>query len=81
MVAALGLGLFGKKIAVLVATASEVLTVAGGLTGMVLLLGAPLSIQCATLTAYVIGMTLLFVIGFGMGSADEARLIRATQER
>lgn len=83
MIASLGLmslsialGLFGKRSAAITATIGEAATLIGGLSGVILLLDAPLSFQCATLTAYLIGVTSLYVFGFGMGNADEARLIR-----
>lgn len=76
MSAATGLGFFGKRVAATLATIGELATVIGGLVGVVLLLGSPLSIECATLTAYLAGITALYVFGFGMGNADEARLIR-----
>ena len=79
MSAALGMGVFGKKSAAVVATISEVATVIGALSGTVLLLGAPLSVQCALLTMYVIAMTSIYWFGFAMGNADEARFIRSAE--
>lgn len=73
---ALAFGLFGRKSAVIIATFGEVVTILGSLMGIILLLGAPLSIQCATLTAYIAGMTALYVFGFGMGDVENAKLIR-----
>ena len=77
MSGAIVLGLFGKHSAVTTATVGEIATVMGGLTGTLLLLGAPLSIQCALLAAYLIAITALYVFGFGMGHADDARFVRA----
>lgn len=79
MSAALGLGIFGKKSAAIIATFGEIVTVLGALSGVVLLLGAPLSLQCALLTAYVVVMTTIYIFGFGMGNADEARFIRSAE--
>lgn len=79
MSAALGLGVFGKKTAVVVATLGEAVTIVGALSGVLLLLNTPLSIQCALLTAYVAAMTSLYVFGFGMGNAEEARFVRSTE--
>lgn len=76
MSGALAMGLAGKKAAVTVATFGEVFTVFGGLTGALLLLDSPLTIQCATLTAYLFAMTVLYVVGFGMGTVEDARLVR-----
>ena len=83
MIASIGLmslavvaGLFGKKIAALLANLGLAVTVVGGLSGTVLLLGAPLSLQCAILTAYLSAVVALHIFGFAMGDADKARLIR-----
>lgn len=83
MIASIGLitasvivGIFGKRIAARIATISVGATAVGGLTGMALLLSAPLSIKCAVLTAYLLGAVSVYVYGFAMGDADKARLIR-----
>lgn len=78
MSVAVGMGFFGKKSAAIVSTVGELATVIGGFAGALLLLGAPLSVECAVLTAYLLGVTSLYVFGFGMGNASEARLIRET---
>ena len=77
MSGALILGFLGKKIAAFAATLATIGTAIGGVSGVILLLGAPLSWQCATLTAYLIIMSALYIFGFGMGIADDARLIRS----
>ncbi len=79
MGSALLFGVVGKKSAARVATAGQVATVIGGIGGGLLLLGAPLSFECALLTAYLLAMTALYVYGFGMGNAQNARLIRQTK--
>lgn len=79
MSAALGMGVFGKKAAATLATIGEIATVLGALTGVILVLDAPLSIQCALLTAYVVAMTSIYVFGFGMGNAEESRFIRSAE--
>lgn len=73
---AIVLGLFGKTTSARIATVGMFATGLGGGTGAVLLFDAPLSIQCATLTAYLAGVTSLYVFGFARGNADRARLIR-----
>lgn len=85
MIASMGLmggavvmGLMGKRSAASVATMGMIITVIGVMGGAILLLGAPLSIQCATLTGYLLAATGLYVFGFGMGQADDARLIRSS---
>lgn len=75
---ALGLGLFGRRSAAATATVGMIVTLIGVLSGGILLLGAPLSIECAILTAYLLAATGLYVFGFGMGQADEARFIRSS---
>ncbi len=78
MSTAVVMGLFGKQSAVNVATLGLGATAVGGVSGTFLLLGAPLTIQCAILTAYLIGVTALYVFGFALGDAENARLIRKT---
>ena len=75
---AIVLGIFGKRSAATTATIGMVITLFGVMAGAILLLGAPLSIQCAILTAYLLAATGLYVFGFGMGHADDARLIRSS---
>jgi len=76
MVSAVGFGLSGKHIAARIATIGYVTTVGGIAIGGILLLGAPLSIQCALLTAYLLSVTVLYHFGFAFGDAENARLIR-----
>jgi len=78
MSSAVLLGLFGKHAAAATATIGMVVTAAGTFAGGLLLLGAPLSIQCALLTGYLAAVSALYVFGFAMGNAKEARLIRSS---
>ena len=74
---AIGMALFGQQSSVKVANVGMVATLSGIVSGAVLLLAVPLSFKCLTLTAYLIGMVLLYRYGFGMGNIKNARLIRA----
>lgn len=76
MSSAVVVGLFGKKQAATLASYGMIATALGAISGAALLLLAPLSFECVVLTAYIAGMTVLYIFGFAMGSADEARLIR-----
>ncbi len=76
---ALGLAIAGKKSATHVATTSQAATSIGTIAGILLLVGAPLSMQCATLTAYLLATTVLYVLGFGAGDARRARLVRSSR--
>lgn len=78
MGAAVGLGIFGKKSAATLATGSVAVTFIGGVSGFALLLSAPLSVECAALTAYLVAIATLYVSGFAMGDARSARLIRSS---
>lgn len=78
MTSAIGLALFGVKNSVKIATIGMIATVSGFFTGGALLLGAPLTIQCATLTAYLLGMVVVYRFGFGLGRIEKARLVRPT---
>lgn len=66
----------GRKSAIRLATSGMVATTIGAVTGAIMLLFAPLMLQCALLTVYLIATTLLYTYGFGSGFADNARLIR-----
>lgn len=79
MSSAVVVGLLGKQQAAAIASYGMIATAIGALSGAMLLLTAPLSIECVILTAYVAVMTALYVFGFAMGSADEARLIRSAK--
>lgn len=78
MVGAIGLGLFGKAIAAKMATIGFAASILGFISGGVLLFGSVLSIECALLTSYLIGVTVLYHLGFAFGDAKNARLIRDT---
>lgn len=70
------LGLAGKRFAAMLSSYGMIMAAIGGLSGGVLLLAAPLPIQCVELSLYLVAMTALYVFGFAMGDADDARLIR-----
>jgi len=78
MSGAVGLGLLGKTAAVQTATAGMCTTVVGFMTGMGLMIGAPLSMKCAMLTAYVIAVGTLYYVGYGFGNVTKARFVRQT---
>lgn len=78
MVGAIGLGFFGKQVAVKTATVGMVTTVVGVASGFLLLLDSPLSLQCATLSAYLLLSIALYKYGFGLGDAQKARFIKAS---
>jgi hypothetical protein len=69
MASAVGIGLAGKSVAARIASIGYVSTVVGSLSGGILLLSA-------ILTAYLLGITLLYHFGFAFGDATNARLIR-----
>ncbi|MDB5176483.1 MAG: hypothetical protein JWN75_151 [Candidatus Saccharibacteria bacterium] len=77
MISAVGLGLAGKNIAATIASIGFISTIVGFVSGGILLLGAPLSIQCAVLATYQLAATLLYHFGFAFGDAKNARLIRS----
>ena len=77
MLSALLSGLFGSKQAARLSTYGIYATVSGGISGALLLIDAPLSIQCATLTVYLIAMGVIYKFGFAMGDAERARFIRS----
>lgn len=83
MIASLGLmstaiatALFGKKVAVRIATIGLLTTVTGFVTGTVLLLQAPVLSRCAILTAYLVAVIAVYGYGFGWGNATKAIFLR-----
>lgn len=76
MSGAVGLGLARKSVAMHAASFGMYATVIGTISGVGLLLDTPLSLQCAMLTAYLIGVSVLYYVGFGFGNMAKARLIR-----
>ena len=76
MSGAVGLGIFGKKVAMRAASFGMYATAVGTVSGIGLLLDNPLSMQCAVLTAYVAGVSALYYVGFGFGVVAKARLVR-----
>lgn len=78
MSGAISLGLLGKTAAVKTATAGMCATLVGFLSGVALLIGAPLSMKCAMLTAYVLSMAALYYVGYGFGDVKKARFVRQT---
>jgi hypothetical protein len=78
MVGAVGLGFAGKKAATRIATIGFGSAVLGFISGGVLLFGETLSIECAILTAYLLGVTLLYHLGFAFGDAEHAKLVRGS---
>lgn len=77
MTGAIGLALFGVKSSVKTATVGIIMTISGFITGGMLLLGSPLTMQCVTLAVYLLGMAAVYRFGFGMGRIESARLVRS----
>ncbi len=78
MSSAVAMGLLGNRSAITVANLGMAITVVGGLSGVLLMLDSPLSIQCALLAAYLAAVTTLHIFGFAMGDPNGARLIRSS---
>lgn len=78
MSGALLLGVAGKTVATRVATAGMSATLLGFASGLLLTLDAPLTIKCAGLTAYALGVSILYYAGFGLGNSEKARLVRSS---
>lgn len=78
MAGAVVFGLAGKRFAASLSSYGMIATAIGGLSGGLLLLSAPLPLQCVELSLYLVAMTALYVFGFAMGDADDARLIRSS---
>jgi hypothetical protein len=76
MIGAVGVGFAGKKAAVRIAGAGFVSAIVGFISGGILLFGATLSIECALLTAYLVGITLFYHLGFAFGDVENAKLVR-----
>lgn len=76
MSGAVGLGLLGKNVAMRAAKFGMYATAIGTMSGIGLLLDNPLSMQCAVLTAYLVGISALYYVGFGFGVLSNARLVR-----
>jgi hypothetical protein len=76
MIAAVGVGFAGKKVATRIAGAGFASAVVGFISGGILLFGATLSLDCALLTAYLVGITLFYHLGFAFGDAENAKLVR-----
>ena len=76
MSGAIGLGILGKDTAVRAASLGMVATTVGAITGVILLLFAPILSACIALTAYLAAVTSLYIFGFGSGLSENARFIR-----
>lgn|GEM_PF-1417713 len=71
-------GLAGKRFAAILSSTGMAMTAIGGLSGGLLLLSTPLPRECVELSLYLAAMTALYIFGFAMGDADDARLIRSS---
>ncbi len=76
MGSATAMALFGLRASIRIATIGMITTTTGFFAGGLLLLSAPLSFQCVTLTSYLLAMVMLYRYGFGMGRIENARLVR-----
>lgn len=68
--------ILGKKFAVDMASFGMIATFFGSASGIAMLLDAPLSIQCAGLTAYLVAVAAIYHVGFGFGRIEKARFVR-----
>ena len=81
MTGAVAAGLFGKISAARIATVGFGVTIVGLASGGILLFDSILSLQCAMLTLYLVGVTALYRYGFAFGDATRARLIRQADNK
>lgn len=79
MLGAVVWGLRGRDSAARIATVGMAATASGVVTGSIMLLFAPLLVECVILSSYLAGTIALYTFGFGSGFADNARLIRRPQ--
>lgn len=79
MSGALVLGMLRQASGVKAAQFGMAATSIGFITGLLLLIEAPLLLQCAKLTAYVAVVSVLYTFGFGFGDIKKARLIRSAR--
>lgn len=79
MSGAIGLGIFGKRIAVKVASVSMGTTLVGFGTGLLLTLDSPLTLKCAMLTSYLLAVSVVYWYGYGLGRIERARFVRAAK--
>lgn len=79
MSGAIGLGIFGKQLAVKVASVGMGATIVGFATGLLLMLDTPLTLKCAMLTSYLLAVTLVYWYGYGHGRLEHAHFVRQAQ--
>lgn len=79
MSSAIGLGVFGKKAAVNIASAGAGATVIGFVSGLQLMLDSPLTLKCAMLTSYLLAVSVVYWYGYGLGRIERARFVRAAK--
>lgn len=77
MSGAIGLGIFGKQSAVKLASYGMSATVVGFVSGLLLMLAAPLTLKCAMLTSYLLAVSALYYVGYGAGNIAKARFVRS----
>ena len=77
MPAAVALALRGTRASVKLATTGIMFTAVGFVSGVVLLLSAPLLAECVILTSYLAAMVAVYALGFAWGNEPKARLLRA----
>jgi len=76
MTGAVGVGLAGHAVAARLATNGFLTAIVGFASGGLLLIDSVLSLECGLLALYLIGVTVLYHVGFAFGDASRARLIR-----
>lgn len=77
MSGAIGLGVFGKQLAVNVASVGMGSTIVGFVSGLLLMLDTPLTMKCAMLTSYLVAVTAVYWYGYGFGRVRYARFVRS----
>lgn len=80
MSGAIGLGIFGKQLAVKVASIGMSATLVGFASGLLLMLDAPLTLKCAMLASYLVAVTAVYWYGYGFGRSERARFVRHARE-
>ncbi len=76
MLGAVGLGVFGKQLAVKVASVGMGATVVGFATGLLLMIESPLTLKCALLTSYLVAVTAFYWYGYRHRHGNAARFVR-----
>lgn len=76
MSGAIGLGIFGKQLAVKIASVGMGATIVGFASGLLLMIASPLTLKCAILTSYLVVVTAVYWYGYGFGRLSQAHFVR-----